>query len=273
VSRVWCAGGTEFADPDSWRRLCRVATARGLEHALRADEAEITVVGRDNFSLFTRCCRKSAPAARDAPRRHAGPRAIAPLALCARDVIAVGRRAQRGLLRAGGQPRRAPAGHWPRRASARLGRDGRSRARRTSVASRPARSGEHRLKDLARPECVYQLVAPDLTTEFPPLRSLDAQRTTCPARSNRSSGARPKSPKSPPHRRQSTGHAGRIGRRRQDANVAPSRRTHARPISDGAWLIELAPLSSGEYVPSTVARALVSGSSPRAIRFIISWPQ
>ena len=30
-----------------------VATARGLEHALRADEAEITVVGRDNFSLFT----------------------------------------------------------------------------------------------------------------------------------------------------------------------------------------------------------------------------
>jgi NADH dehydrogenase len=30
-----------------------VATARGLERDLRADEAEITVVGRDNFSLFT----------------------------------------------------------------------------------------------------------------------------------------------------------------------------------------------------------------------------
>jgi NADH dehydrogenase len=30
-----------------------VATARGLERYLRADEAEITVVGRDNFSLFT----------------------------------------------------------------------------------------------------------------------------------------------------------------------------------------------------------------------------
>jgi len=30
-----------------------VATARGLERALRPDEAEITVVGRDNFSLFT----------------------------------------------------------------------------------------------------------------------------------------------------------------------------------------------------------------------------
>ncbi len=30
-----------------------VATARALEHRLRADEAEITIVGRDNFSLFT----------------------------------------------------------------------------------------------------------------------------------------------------------------------------------------------------------------------------
>ena len=30
-----------------------VATARGLERALRAGEAEITIVGRDNFSLFT----------------------------------------------------------------------------------------------------------------------------------------------------------------------------------------------------------------------------
>ncbi len=30
-----------------------VATARALERCLRADEAEITIVGRDNFSLFT----------------------------------------------------------------------------------------------------------------------------------------------------------------------------------------------------------------------------
>jgi NADH dehydrogenase len=30
-----------------------VATARGLERCLRADEAEIVIVGRDNFSLFT----------------------------------------------------------------------------------------------------------------------------------------------------------------------------------------------------------------------------
>jgi NADH:ubiquinone reductase (H+-translocating) len=30
-----------------------VATARGLERRLRADEADVTIVGRDNFSLFT----------------------------------------------------------------------------------------------------------------------------------------------------------------------------------------------------------------------------
>ena len=33
--------------------------------------------------------------------------------------------------------------------------------------------GEHRLKDLARPERVYQVIAPDLPTDFGPLRTLD----------------------------------------------------------------------------------------------------
>ena len=34
--------------------------------------------------------------------------------------------------------------------------------------------GVHRLKDLARPEHVWQVVTPDLPAEFPPLKSLDA---------------------------------------------------------------------------------------------------
>ena len=33
--------------------------------------------------------------------------------------------------------------------------------------------GEHRLRDLSRPEHVYQLLHPDLPSEFPPLKSLD----------------------------------------------------------------------------------------------------
>src|SRR5215207_4549598 len=43
-----------------------------------------------------------------------------------------------------------------------------------------AELGEHRLKDLFRPERVFQLVAPDLTSEFPPLRTLDTYRNNLP---------------------------------------------------------------------------------------------
>jgi predicted ATPase/class 3 adenylate cyclase len=40
--------------------------------------------------------------------------------------------------------------------------------------------GEHRLKDLARPERVFQLVAPGLLTEFPPLRTLESRPNNLP---------------------------------------------------------------------------------------------
>jgi predicted ATPase len=43
-----------------------------------------------------------------------------------------------------------------------------------------AELGEHRLKDLFRPERVFQLVAPDLPSEFPPLSTLDAYRNNLP---------------------------------------------------------------------------------------------
>ena len=41
--------------------------------------------------------------------------------------------------------------------------------------------GKHRLKDLAQPEHVYQLDAPDLAADFPPLRSLDHLSNNLPA--------------------------------------------------------------------------------------------
>ena len=34
--------------------------------------------------------------------------------------------------------------------------------------------GEHRLRDLKEPEHIFQLLAPDLPSEFPPLKTLDA---------------------------------------------------------------------------------------------------
>ncbi len=41
--------------------------------------------------------------------------------------------------------------------------------------------GEHRLRDLARPEHVFQLAAPGLARDFPPLRTLDAYAGNLPA--------------------------------------------------------------------------------------------
>ena len=40
--------------------------------------------------------------------------------------------------------------------------------------------GEHRLKDLARPERVYQLVHPDLPDAYQPLSTVDERRGTLP---------------------------------------------------------------------------------------------
>ncbi len=40
--------------------------------------------------------------------------------------------------------------------------------------------GSHRLKDLQRPELLFQLVHPDLPTEFPPLRSLEGRPNNLP---------------------------------------------------------------------------------------------
>jgi predicted ATPase/class 3 adenylate cyclase/DNA-binding CsgD family transcriptional regulator len=41
--------------------------------------------------------------------------------------------------------------------------------------------GEHRLRDVARPEHLYQLTAIDLPADFPPLKSLEAHRTNLPS--------------------------------------------------------------------------------------------
>jgi predicted ATPase/class 3 adenylate cyclase len=45
--------------------------------------------------------------------------------------------------------------------------------------------GERRLKDLIGPERVYQLIAPDLPADFPPLKTLDARPSKLPAQTTR----------------------------------------------------------------------------------------
>jgi class 3 adenylate cyclase/tetratricopeptide (TPR) repeat protein/transcriptional regulator with XRE-family HTH domain len=48
--------------------------------------------------------------------------------------------------------------------------------------------GEHRLKDLTRPEHIFQALIPDLPTDFPPLKSLDQQRHNRPVQPTAMSG-------------------------------------------------------------------------------------
>ncbi|HLY02154.1 MAG TPA: adenylate/guanylate cyclase domain-containing protein [Candidatus Cybelea sp.] len=117
--------------------------------------------------------------------------------------------------------------------------------------------GEHRLKDLARPERVYQLLAPDLVTEFPPLRSLDVLPNNLPRQLNTFVGREAEVAavgalieKSPLVTL--VGSAG-VGKTRLSLQVAANL---LDGFGDGVWFIELAPLTSGDYIPSTVALPL-----------------
>ena len=45
--------------------------------------------------------------------------------------------------------------------------------------------GEHRLKDLQQPEHIFQVVAPDLLADFPPLKTLDLRPNNLPRSARR----------------------------------------------------------------------------------------
>jgi class 3 adenylate cyclase len=79
--------------------------------------------------------------------------------------------------------------------------------------------GERHLKDLFRPERVFQLLATELPSEFPPLRTLDAYRNNLPLQPTPPNRAREGGVRGvqPPGRRGDTpAHPHRSGRDRQD---------------------------------------------------------
>jgi predicted ATPase/class 3 adenylate cyclase len=117
--------------------------------------------------------------------------------------------------------------------------------------------GEHRLRDLSRPERVFQVTYPELRAEFPPLLSLDAYPTNLPAERTTLVG------------RQRllvdiaaalesvrvitlTG-VGGVGKTRLALQVAADVLPGFR---DGAWLVELAPVVDPGAVVEVVASAL-----------------
>jgi predicted ATPase/class 3 adenylate cyclase len=127
----------------------------------------------------------------------------------------------------------------------------------------------HRLKDLGRPEQIFQLQAPGLQSEFPPLRSLDnpalpnnlpAQQAGFVGRGRELSELRRLVKDS---RLVTLTGAGGAGKTRLAIQLAAELLDGS---GDGVWLVELAPVSNEDAVASTILDVLKmatgSGQSP-----------
>ena len=138
--------------------------------------------------------------------------------------------------------------------------------------------GEHRLKDLSRPEYVYQLVAPELATEFPALRSLELLPNNLPLQMTSFVGREREVAEIAEllgtRRLVTLVGSGGIGKTRTSLQVAANLLDGS---GNGVWFIELAPLASGEYIPSAVAQALGLSLPPEGdsvanlVKVIKSW--
>jgi predicted ATPase/class 3 adenylate cyclase len=127
--------------------------------------------------------------------------------------------------------------------------------------------GVHRLKDLGRPEHIFQLRAPGLPAEFPPLRSLGnpALLNNLPAQSSAFIGRDRELSEIRALLESSrvvtlTGPGG-CGKTRLSLQVAAEVLDGS---GDGVWLVELAAVSDPDAVPAAISRAL--GITPPAGR-------
>ncbi len=123
--------------------------------------------------------------------------------------------------------------------------------------------GSHRLRDLDRPEQVFQVIAADLPRDFPALRSLSTRRTNLPVQLTSFVGrdreladvealvAR--------HRLVTLIGTGGTGKTRLMLEAAGRL---ADEFPDGTWLAELAPLGDPAQVASEIARALGAPEIP-----------
>jgi len=122
--------------------------------------------------------------------------------------------------------------------------------------------GEHRLRDLSRPERLYQLSAPGLGDEFPPIRSLDAYPGNLPSQLTSFVGrdrelASLAKALDESHLVTLTG-VGGVGKTRLATQLA----AEVLPrFADGAWLCELAAADDEDAMVQVIAATL--GVRPR----------
>ncbi len=119
--------------------------------------------------------------------------------------------------------------------------------------------GEHRLKDLIRPERVFQLVAPNLATEFPPLKTLENRPNNLPVQATPFIGREKEVTalcallRRPDVRLVTLIGPGGTGKTRLGLQVAAEL---LDDFQDGVFAVELATLLDPSLVPSTIAQAL-----------------
>lgn len=117
--------------------------------------------------------------------------------------------------------------------------------------------GEHRLRDLARPVAIHQIVALGLRREFPPLRSLDNAPTNLPVQPTALVGRQALIAELASLLEREplvtlTG-VGGVGKTRLAVEVG----AEVLPrYPDGVWVVELAPLAHDEMVLQTIADVL-----------------
>jgi hypothetical protein len=117
--------------------------------------------------------------------------------------------------------------------------------------------GERRLKDLSKPERIFQLVAQDLPADFPPLRSLEVLPNNLPAQVTTFVGrgremADVKRLLGSTRLLTLTG-AGGTGKTRLSLQVAAE---VLERFPHGVWLVELATISDPTLVPEEIANAV-----------------
>ena len=117
--------------------------------------------------------------------------------------------------------------------------------------------GERSLKDLIRPEHIYQLMASGLQTDFPPLKTLEAFGNNLPVQLTSFIGrekeiAAVKSLMAE-HRLITLTGSGGTGKTRLSLQIAA---TLPDSFSGGIWFVELAPLSDPALIPQTVLTVL-----------------
>ncbi len=117
--------------------------------------------------------------------------------------------------------------------------------------------GEWQLKDITRPEHIYQLMVPDLPSEFSPLRTLDALRTNLPAQLTSFIG----------RKKEIAAIKQLVANNRLTTLIGPGGTGKTRlsleigaellpAFPDGVWFVELAPLTDAALVPQAAATAL-----------------